>query len=407
MTTFVYIIGDSEVNVWGLSGRERLQRMLKTYHEKTTLVDDLGSIPDGEPVLFLCADHLFDARVLSALVQTQSNLVLDSNSDQIVAIHIADGNASNVLADFLGEGSGNAISVFPHYSLDDLNLEFQQKNLKKKDAPYVLFINKFNYKILESELFSGSYKGVTDLVTKWIWPAPASWVTHLCVRIGLSPNHVTLMSIVFAVLAGIAFWFGNYGTGLMMGWIMTFLDTVDGKLARVTVTSSRLGDVLDHGLDIIHPPLWYMAWGIGLSTASISAPGVEVLIWLMFIGYIGGRICEGVFQFFVGSFDIFIWRKFDSFNRLITARRNPNLILLTGGWMINQPDLGFLSVVVWHLISTVILAIRVVLGWRERQHHGSLKSWFEEIVPGQDSGELAVRIFTRTPVSINDRRITN
>ena len=407
MTTFVYIIGDSEVNVWGLSGRERLQRMLKTYHEKTTLVDDPGSIPDGEPVLFLCADHLFDARVLSALVQTQSNLVLDSNSDQIVAIHIADGNASNVLADFLGEGSGNAISVFPHYSLDDLNLEFQQKNLKKKDAPYVLFINRFNYKILESELFSGSYKGVTDLVTKWVWPAPASWVTHLCVRIGLSPNQVTLMSLVFAVLAGIAFWFGNYGTGLMMGWIMTFLDTVDGKLARVTVTSSRLGDVLDHGLDIIHPPLWYMAWGIGLSTVSISAPGVEVLIWLMFIGYIGGRICEGVFQFFVGSFDIFIWRKFDSFSRLITARRNPNLILLTGGWMINQPDLGFLSVVVWHLISTAILAIRVVLGWRERQHHGSLKSWFEEIVPGQDSGELAVRIFTRTPVSINDRRITN
>jgi phosphatidylglycerophosphate synthase len=407
MTTFVYIIGDSEVNVWGLSGRERLQRMLKTYHEKITLADDLGSIPDGEPVLFLCADHLFDARVLSALVRTQPNLVLDSNSDQVVAIHIADGNASNVLADFLGEGSGNAISVFPHYSLDDLNLEFQQKNLKKKDAPYVLFINRFNYKILESELFSGSYKGVTDLVTKWVWPAPASWVTHLCVRIGLSPNHVTLMSLVFAVLAGIAFWFGNYGTGLMMGWIMTFLDTVDGKLARVTVTSSRLGDVLDHGLDIIHPPLWYMAWGIGLSTVSISAPGVEVLIWLMFIGYIGGRICEGVFQFFVGSFDIFIWRKFDSFNRLITARRNPNLILLTGSWMINQPELGFLSVVVWHLISTVILAIRVVLGWRERQHHGSLKSWFEEIVPGQDNGELAVRIFTRTPVSINDRRITN
>ena len=407
MTTFVYIIGDSEVNVWGLSGRERLQRMLKTYHEKITLTDDLGSIPDGEPVLFLCADHLFDARVLSALIQTQSNLVLDSNSDQIVAIHIADGNASNVLADFLGEGSGNAISVFPHYSLDDLNLEFQQKNLKKKDAPYVLFINRFNYKILESELFSGSYKGVTDLVTKWVWPAPASWVTHLCVRIGLSPNHVTLMSLVFAVLAGIAFWFGNYGTGLMMGWIMTFLDTVDGKLARVTVTSSRLGDVLDHGLDIIHPPFWYMAWGIGLSTVSISAPGVEVLIWLMFIGYIGGRICEGVFQFFVGSFDIFIWQKFDSFNRLITARRNPNLILLTGSWMINQPELGFLSVVVWHLISTVILAIRVVLGWRERQHHGSLKSWFEEIVPGQDNGELAVRIFTRTPVSINDRRITN
>ena len=407
MTIFIYIIGNSEVNVWGLSGRERLQRMLKANNGEIALVDDLGSIPDGGQVLFLCADHLFDARVLAALIKTQSNLVLNSNNDQIVAIRIADGNASNVLADFLGEGNGDTISTFPNYSLDDLNLEFQQKNLKKKDAPYVLFINKFNYKILEAELFSGSYKGVTDLVTKWVWPIPASWATHFCVRFGLSPNHVTLTSFVFAALAGVAFWFGYYGIGLMMGWIMTFLDTVDGKLARVTVTSSRLGDVLDHGLDLIHPPLWYMAWGIGLSTVSITTSGVEILIWLMFIGYIGGRLCEGVFQFFVGSFDIFIWRKFDSFNRLITARRNPNLILLTGSWMINQPDLGFLSVVVWHLVSTIILAIRVVLGWRERLHQGSLKSWFEGIIPGQDKGGLAVRIFTRTPVSINDRRTSN
>ena len=407
MTIFIYIIGNSEVNIWGLSGKERLERMLKASNENITLIDDLGNIPDRGQVLFLCADHLFDARVLSALINTQSNLVLDSSNDQIVAIRIADGNASNVLADFLGEGNGNDISIFPHYSLDDLNMEFQQKNLKKKDAPYVLFINKFNYKTLEAELFSGSYKGVTDLVTKWLWPVPASWVTHLCVRIGLSPNHVTLMSFGFAMLAGIAFWFGNYGIGLVMGWIMTFLDTVDGKLARVTVTSSRLGDVLDHGLDIIHPPLWYMAWGVGLSAVSISASGVEVLIWLMFIGYIGGRICEGVFQFFIGSFDIFIWRKFDSFNRLITARRNPNLLLLTGGWMIERPDLGFVLVVIWHLVSTIILAIRVVLGWRERRYQGSLKSWFEEIIPGQDKGELAVRIFTRTPVSINDRRATD
>ena len=30
-----------------------------------------------------------------------------------------------------------------------------------------------------------------------------------------------------------------------------------------------------------------------------------------------------------------------------------------------------------------------------------------EIVPNQEDGGLAVRIFTRTPVSINDRRVTN
>ncbi len=407
MTTFIYIIGNSEINVWGLSGRERLQRMLKAFNNQVTLVDDLSNIPDGAQALLLCADHLFDARALSALVHTRLSLILDSNSDQTVAIRIADGNVPNVLADFLGEGNGQAISTFPRYKLDDLNLELQQKNLKKKDAPYVLFINSSNYKILESELFAGSYKGVTDLVTKWIWPVPAFWFTHLCVRIGLRPNHVTLISLVFAALAGVAFWYGHYGIGLVAGWVMTFLDTVDGKLARVTVTSSRFGDVLDHSLDIIHPPLWYMAWGVGLTTVSISIPGLQILMWLMFIGYIGGRACEGVFQFWIGSFDMFIWRKFDSFNRLITARRNPNLILLTCSWLINQPELGFLSVVIWQLLSTSILAMRAIIGWRVKRHHGPLKSWFEEITLGRNEGELAVRIFTRTPVNINDRRVTN
>ena len=129
-------------------------------------------------------------------------------------------------------------------------------------------------------------------------------------------------------------------------------------------------------------------------------------MWLMFIGYIGGRVCEGVFLW-LASFDMFIWRKFDSFNRLITARRNPNLILLTCSWLINQPELGFLSVVIWHLFSTIILAIRVVIAWQVRRKNGPLRPWFEDIKQGRDEGMLAIRIFTRTPVSINDRRVTN
>ena len=44
---------------------------------------------------------------------------------------------------------------------------------------------------------------------------------------------------------------------------MTFLDTVDGKLARTTLTSSKWGDIFDHGIDLVHPPFWYVAWGAG------------------------------------------------------------------------------------------------------------------------------------------------
>ena len=77
------------------------------------------------------------------------------------------------------------ISALPRYTLKDLNLLDLRQNLKKRDPPYVLPIRTDNRQTLEAELFTRSYKGVTDLVTKWLWPLPAFWVVRFCVRFGL------------------------------------------------------------------------------------------------------------------------------------------------------------------------------------------------------------------------------
>jgi phosphatidylglycerophosphate synthase len=392
MPVYIHIIGDSETDIWGLSGRERLQRMLKAFGG-TRRVDDPARIPAPAPALLLRGDYLFDAIVLDALIKARTDLVLVSEEGEPVAVRISGGNAQQGFDEFARGGAGQTLSSLPRYELKDLDLPSLRQNLKKRDAPYVLPISRNSRCNLESELFDRSYKGVTDFVTKWLWPAPAFRAVRFCIRADLQPNHITLLSLLFAVLAGIAFWYGFYGSGLVMGWFMTFLDTVDGKLARVTVTSSRFGDVLDHGLDIIHPPLWYIAWGMGLSADYSLSSHLPLLFGLILIGYIGGRLCEGAFQFWVASFDIFIWRPLDSFNRLITARRNPNLVLLTLGWLAGRPDIGFLSVVIWHLLSTGFLSVRVAMGWLSRRSRGPLHSWFEEIVAGQDEGKLALRIF--------------
>lgn len=392
MPVYIHIIGDSETDIWGLSGRERLQRMLKSFGE-TRRVDNPARIPASARALLLRGDYLFDAIVLGALIKAKTDFVLVSEEDEPVAVRISGGNVQRGLDEFAGGGERQIFSSLPRYKLKDLDLPSLRQNLKKREAPYVLPISRNSRCNLESELFERSYKGVTDFVTKWLWPAPAFQAVCFCIRAGLSPNHITLLSLLFAVLAGIAFWYGFYGSGLVMGWFMTFLDTVDGKLARVTVTSSRFGDVLDHGLDIIHPPLWYIAWGMGLSADYSLSSHLPLLFGLILIGYIGGRLCEGAFQFWVASFDIFIWRPLDSFNRLITARRNPNLVLLTLGWLAGRPDIGLLSVVIWHLLSTGFLSVRVAMGWLSRRSCGPLHSWFEEIVAGQDEGKLAVRIF--------------
>lgn len=394
--TYIYIIGNSETDLWGLSGHERLKRMINTSKQPITIVSDPETIPGQASALLLYASYLYDSRVLASLLDMQKPMVLYNSKNIPVAVRTVGNRVHGVLSG-LQHNDTRTFSTLPRFTVEDVSVGFQQ-NLKKKDIPYVLPIKKGNHKLLESALFAGSYKGVTDLVTKWLWPIPAFWATKLCVRYDWKPNQVTLVSLLLAILTGIAFWFGHFGIGLIMAWAMTFLDTVDGKLARVTITSSRLGDVLDHGLDLIHPPLWYWAWGIGLATTMTPINDITFLLWIMLFGYVGGRLCEGLFQLWLAPFDIFIWRRVDSFNRLITARRNPNLILLTYGWMIDRPDIGFLLVVAWHLVSTFILIARLVVATRTRIKEGPLKSWLADIDPGRDRNILAVKIFTRAPI---------
>src|SRR3546814_6231706 len=72
---------------------------------------------------------------------------------------------------------------------------------------------------------------------------------------------------------------------------MTFLDTVDGKLARVTLTATRFGHRFDHGKDVVHPPFLYAAWGFGLAPAAMALPPawLEAGLWAMLAGYVLGR----------------------------------------------------------------------------------------------------------------------
>ena len=221
-------------------------------------------------------------------------------------------------------------------------------------------------------------------------------------KTGITPNAVTVFSLVLTIIGGLCFAKGLYAPGLAAGWLMTFLDTVDGKLARVTVTSSKIGHVLDHGLDIIHPPLWYIAWGMGL--ASFTAPtqwlSLENIYWIILAAYILGRASEGLFQLLIGKFGLYCWRPFDSFNRLITARRNPCLIMLTTSLCLGHPATGLLAVVGWTVVSSLIVIFRLILALASRRITGkAIRPWLADIGTSIDRNSLAARIFTRPPLT--------
>jgi phosphatidylglycerophosphate synthase len=198
------------------------------------------------------------------------------------------------------------------------------------------------------------------------------------VEFNITPNIVTTFGALLMLVALLCFINGLFALGLLSGWVMTLLDTVDGKLARVTECTSKTGHILDHGMDIIHPPIWYFYWGAGLAgTTSVLGYSLSDLSLIMVFAYIGGRIAEGLFEG-LGNCSLFAWRPADAYFRLFVARRNPCLVILTVATILGQPSLGFLGVVGWTLICTVLLVFRLAYAVFVRLSEGKLKSWLQD-----------------------------
>ena len=112
-------------------------------------------------------------------------------------------------------------------------------------------------------------------------------------------------------------------------------------------------------------------------------------------GYIGGRLVEGAFHA-LGTCDIFSWRPFDAYFRLITGRRNPCMILLGISLLLGRPDLGLYWVVWWTLLSTAILLLRLLYAAGVRARGGPLHSWLLNAEAAALQHPQAYRTFSST-----------
>lgn len=388
------------VELWGLTSGERLRRQLRAVG--VTKWCEPSSLPGGKTVLLLRADYLFEDRTIADLVGRPGFLLTLAGGRSgavAVAAHVA---ASDVAAarTQIENGLVDADGLpFEVGTPADLSAAYVGTLLKATE-PVVLPIRPEGAADLERRLFEGSYKGVTDLVTKWVWPRPARWVTGICARRGIRPNTVTLASLALVIFAFLAFANGWYSFGLVAAWTMTFLDTVDGKLARVTVDSSPFGHIFDHGIDLVSPPFWYLAWGWGLPPDALPRLGVSLhtAMVVIVVGYVVGRLCEGVFDSLLNKFSIFTWRPVDSYFRLIMARRNPNLVLLTASLLAGVPARGLVAVAGWTALSAIFLSVRFCMSLRARAK-GPLSPWLSAVGNGADDVPLVARPFA--PVAPN------
>jgi hypothetical protein len=101
-----------------------------------------------------------------------------------------------------------------------------------------------------------------------------------------------------------------------------------------------------------------------------------MVLWVIVGGYVAQRVIEGLSIKRFGL-EIHVWRPIDSKFRLITARRNPNMVILFAALLVGRPDTGLVLVAWWTLISLIFHAVRFAQ-MTERQARGAkVVSWLD------------------------------
>lgn len=322
----------------------------------------------GEPLLALEADAIIDARLLQHMAG-QSGAMAACAGDGVArtAILRLEGNLP------LGEAVEGRLSrladvCLTRKTLASLPLASVPSYIRKlrRDLPIYLFrvTDTASRDRAERFLFWSNYKGSTDFFTKYVYP-PLVWrMVRPLTRWRVHPNSVTAVSIVATFLAVPFFAWEWWWTGFLLSYAMSVLDSVDGKVARLTFTSSQLGNVLDHGLDIVHPPLWYFGWAWGLSNGATDSLVFQAAIWMLVV-YALDRIVAGVFKKRLNK-SIHGYQPLDERMRTVISRRNINLPVFILGWLLGFPVQTFLLIVLWQIVCFVFHVGRLVQFWNDR-----------------------------------------
>ncbi|MGH7254586.1 MAG: CDP-alcohol phosphatidyltransferase family protein [Nitrospirales bacterium] len=121
----------------------------------------------------------------------------------------------------------------------------------------------------------GEFEGLID---RYFNRYVSSLLTRGFLRLGLSPNAITTLSLVIGLTSAAAFAVGNYAAGLigaLLFQLAAIVDCCDGEVARVTFAESRFGAQLDLATDnVVHMALF---GGIGIGVFHQYAAGQGVI----------------------------------------------------------------------------------------------------------------------------------
>lgn len=306
-------------------------------------VADASVLSDAASVLRLDGDVVHDDRVLDHLLQAGPGHSV-SGADSI-ARHVMPGDLFDESAD---------TTITPLQSLSHY-----VPSLRLTMVPFMERVqNPAHLRRVDHLMFHRTFKGVIDAVARYGYYHLVRMTTRWLSATTVSPNGLTLLSILGIWAAIPLFAVGQIGWGVASAWAGVLLDSIDGKLARLTVNLSDAMGALEHAAAMPGLGLWFVALGWWLTDGDLlTVSQTSVACWTLVGTFLLDKVLTGGFKSLFG-YELFDARPLDSAFHLIAARRNVHLLIVTVGALVDAVDTAFLYMAVGMVLSLTFHAVR-------------------------------------------------
>ena len=307
----------------------------------------LAAAADALPAqcLALSADLLVDPRVLRTLIgrdATTFAAVADGMRD-VGWVHVRDVRRH-----------GGAVAAhaerLPLAALDPYAPE-----LRGDAEPYVVAVRSpAERRVAWRILLDSVQKRALDLPGQYFDTPFENALVRRLAPTGITPNQITLATLVIA--AGVAWLFarGWLRIGVVIALVVGVLDGVDGKLARLKIATSKLGE-LEHVGDFFYENSWYLALGshFGAALPVLWWAGVALVLLDLTdsLLYAAAQRRTGAMLDELSTFD----RRF----RAVAGRRNVYVWFFVVGFFTGEAATAFACAVAWAAVTVLVHAGRV------------------------------------------------
>jgi len=206
-------------------------------------------------------------------------------------------------------------------------------------------------------LIENACKGRNDLLATYVNKPIENFIVSRLANTQITPNHVTILTNIVAYTATFLFLEGYLLFASILTFIVSFMDGVDGKLSRVKISSSNIGN-MEHAFDYLFEHSWYIALAIYLSNTFGTIPVLLSTFILLFDGF--SNYCEHAFGKVIKDRPLQDYGRIEQLFRKFDGRKNSYIIFILIGVLLNAPFWSLVAISVWSLVSAIFYSSRTV-----------------------------------------------